>query len=146
MPHLCFVLSWKILKSTFKTSDQRQSIGPRARALLVNCTSDVVPPRGGLFACGGFHKNTRGELVPIGEILCYDKSSSQWELLADIPNLTKSSILAIDNNILTVSQLMKSEHPDAEDELVPEVKYDLVRRKWLMLNGKAVEETNEAPK
>ncbi|CAF0732808.1 unnamed protein product [Rotaria sordida] len=129
---------WTILKNTFNINNKSQTISPRARALLVACGNDIIPPDGGLFACGGYTKSSSGELIPVAEILCYDKSTKDWSHLTDIPNLKKLNIVAIDNNILIISEKMKSDNPDEEDQFIPVSKYDLINRKWLMLNQKEI--------
>ncbi len=129
---------WIKLKNTFTIKNQSQTVLPRARALLVACGDDVVSPNGGLFACGGYHKSSSGELIPVPEILCYDKSTKDWIYLSDIPNLKKLNIFAIDNNILIISDKMKSDNSDEENQLIPISKYDLVNRKWLMINQKEI--------
>ena len=140
-----FSARWTRLKNTFEIKEKAQTVLPRARALLVACGDDAVPPDGGLFACGGYHKSGSGELVPIPEILCYDKSTKEWIFLSDIPNLKKLNVFAVDNNVLVISDKVKSSDPNEEDELVAASKYDLVRRKWIMLDGKNVEESKEDP-
>jgi hypothetical protein len=129
---------WIKLKNTFNLNNKSQTVVPRARALLVACGDDVIPPDGGLFACGGYNKSSVGELLPVPEILCYDKSTKDWIYLSDIPNLKKLNIFAVDDNILVISEKSKSNDPDEEDELIPVSKYDLVKRKWLMLNKKDI--------
>ena len=104
------------------------------------CGEELIPPSGGLFACGGYNKSSTGDLIPVPEILCYDKSLKEWIYLSDIPNLKKLNVFAVDNNILVISDKMKSEDPNEEDELIPVSKYDLVNRKWLMINQKEVSE------
>ena len=116
--------------------NRSQSLSPRARALLVACGDDVIPPDGGLFACGGYHRSSSNELIPVPEILCYDKSLKDWVYLSDIPNLKRLNLLSIDNNILIISNKMKSDDPTREDEFIPISKYDLLNRKWLMINQK----------
>jgi len=127
------------LPNTVTIDDKTQPIRPRARALLVACTDDVIPPKGGLFACGGYTKTADSELSPVAEILCYDHDKKQWIFLSEIPNLKKLNIFAVDNNILVISDKVKSNDPDEEDELVPLSKYDLANRKWLMIDKKEVE-------
>jgi hypothetical protein len=121
--------------------NKSQAILPRARALLVACGEDIIPPNGGLFACGGYTKSPTGELIPVPEILCYDKSTKEWIYLSDIPNLKKLNIFAVDDNTLIISDKIKADDPDDEDELIPVSKYDLVNRKWLMINQKEVSNT-----
>ena len=104
------------------------------------CGDELIPPNGGLFACGGYNKSSTGELIPVPEILCYDKSLKEWIFLSDIPNLKKLNVFAVDNNILVISDKIKSEDPNEEDELIPVSKYDLVNRKWLMIDQKEVSE------
>ena len=137
---------WIPLKNTLKKKDKLEAVLPRARALLVACGDDVIAPDGGLFACGGYHKSPSGELVPVPEILCYDKAAKEWILLSEIPNLKKLNIFAVENNVLIISEKMKPQDPNEEDELVPVSKYDLVQRKWLMMDGKEIksepQETN----
>lgn len=125
--------------------EKAQTVLPRARALLVACGDDAIPSEGGLFACGGYHKSGSGELVPIPEILSYDKAKKEWTFLSDIPNLKKLNVFAVDNNILVISDKARSDDPNEEDELVPVSKYDLVQRKWIMLDGKNIEEAKENP-
>lgn len=120
-------------------NDKTQPIQPRARALLVSCTDDVIPPKGGLFACGGYTKIGDGELSPVPEILSYDFGKQEWIFLSEIPNLKKLNIFAVDNNILVISDKVKSNDPDEEDEIIPISKYDLANRKWLMIDQKEVE-------
>lgn len=134
---------WIPLKNTLKKKDKFEAVLPRARALLVACGDDVISPDGGLFACGGYHKSATGELVPVPEILCYDKSAKEWTFLSEIPNLKKLNIFAVENNILIISEKIKSEDPNEEDELAPVSKYDLVQRKWLMIDRKEINETQE---
>jgi hypothetical protein len=119
-------------------NNKSQTILPRARALLVACGDDVISPNGGLFACGGYNKSISGELIPVPEILCYDKSTKDWIYLSDIPNLKKLNIFAVDDNKLVISDKIKSDDLDEDDELVPISKYDLVNRKWLMINQKEI--------
>jgi len=129
---------WIKLKNTLNMNNKSQTILPRARALLVACGDDVISPNGGLFACGGYNKSTSGELIPVPEILCYDKSTKDWIYLSNIPNLKKLNIFAVDDNKLVISDKIKSDEPDEDDELVPISKYDLVNRKWLMINQKEI--------
>lgn len=131
---------WTRLKNTLSIKDKTQAVSPRARSLLVACGDELIPPNGGLFACGGYNKSSTGELIPVPEILCYDKSRKEWIFLSDIPNLKKLNVFAVDNNILVISDKIKSEDPNEEDELIPVSKYDLVNRKWLMINQKEVSE------
>lgn len=81
--------------------------------------------------------------MPVPEILCYDKSTKEWIFLSNIPNLKKLNVFAVDNNILVISDKIKADDPDDEDELVPISKYDLVNRKWLMIDQKEVSEPPE---
>ena len=134
---------WISLKTTLKKKDKLEAVLPRARALLVACGDEVVAPDGGLFACGGYHKSASGELVPVPEILCYDKGAKEWTLLSEIPNLKKLNIFAVENNVLIISEKIKSDDPEEEDELVPVSKYDLVQRRWVMIDRKAIGETSE---
>ena len=122
-------------------NNKSQAILPRARALLVACGDDIVPPNGGLFACGGYNKSPTSELVPVPEILCYDKSTKEWIYLSAIPNLKKLNIFAVDDNTLIISDKIKATDPDEEDELIPVSKYDLVKRKWIMIDQKDVSDT-----
>jgi hypothetical protein len=126
------------LKNTLNIKNKSQAILPRARALLVACGDDIIPPNGGLFACGGYNKSSTGELIPVPEILCYDKSTKEWIYLSDIPNLKKLNIFAVDDNTLIISDKIKS---DDEDELIPVSKYDLIKRKWIMINQKKISDT-----
>jgi hypothetical protein len=132
---------WIQLNSSLNVNNETRLVSPRARALLTTCGDDILPPNGGLFACGGYHKAASGELVSVPEILCYDKSMKHWICLSEIPNVTKSHIFAIDNNILIISDKIKSDNLDGDDEHVPVAKYDLAQRKWLMIDGKLVDET-----
>ncbi len=133
------IFRWKKLKNTVKIKNKSQTITPRARALLVACGDDIISPDGGLFACGGYNKSSTGELLPVPEILCYDKSTKEWIYLSDIPNLNKLNVFSVDNNLLIISDRKKSDNPD-EDELIPISKYDFTNRKWLMINQKEIEE------
>jgi hypothetical protein len=139
------IFRWTKLTNTFNIKNKSQTVVPRARALLVACGDDVISPDGGLFACGGYNKSSSGELLPVPEILCYDKSTKDWIYLSEIPDLKKLNIFAVDNNILIISEKIKSD--EEEDELIPVSKYDLVNRKWLMINRKEISnsqiETNE---
>ena len=100
-----------------------------------------IPPNGGLLACGGYHRSSSNELIPVPEILCYDKSIKDWIYLSNIPNLKKLNLLSIDNIILIISNKMKSDDPNREDEFIPISKYDLLNRKWLMINQKETSNT-----
>ena len=135
-------LRWIKLKSRFNFNDKSQPVLPRARALLVACGDDVISPEGGLFACGGYTKSPSGELAPVPEILCYDNSTKDWTYLSDIPNLTKLNIFAVENNMLIISERVKSSEPDEDDELIPISKYDLAQRKWLMIDRKETTDTD----
>lgn len=53
------------------------------------------------------------------------------------------NIFAVDNNILIISDKIKSDEPDEEDELIPISKYDLANRKWLMINKKDIIESSD---
>ncbi|CAF3298650.1 unnamed protein product [Rotaria socialis] len=129
---------WTILKNSCKIENKSLMISPRARTLLVACGNDVIPPDGGLFACGGYAKSSSGELIPVSEILCYNRSKKDWTYLSDIPNLKKLNIIAVDNNILVISDKIKSNNPDEEDQFIPISKYDLMNKKWLMINQKDI--------
>ncbi|UJR35937.1 hypothetical protein I4U23_028678 [Adineta vaga] len=129
---------WTKLKNTFNMENKSQTVLPRARALLLACGDDIVSPDGGLFACGGYHKSPTGELIPVPEIICYDKSTKDWIFLSSIPNLKKLNIFSVDNNILIISDKIKTEE---DDELIPISKYDFMNRKWLMIDQKEIEES-----
>ncbi|CAF1541298.1 unnamed protein product [Adineta ricciae] len=129
---------WIKLKNTFNIEDKSQTVLPRARALLVACGDDVLPPGGGLFACGGYHKSPTGDLIPVPEILCYDKSTKDWIFLSSIPNLKKMNVFSVDNNVLVISDKVTTEEED--EELIPISKYDFTNRKWIMIDQKEIEE------
>ncbi|CAF1534299.1 unnamed protein product [Adineta ricciae] len=129
---------WIKLKNTFNIEDKSQTVLPRARALLVACGDDVLPPDGGLFACGGYHKSPTGDLIPVPEILCYDKSTKDWIFLSSIPNLKKMNVFSVDNNVLVISDKVTTEE---DEELIPISKYDFTNRKWIMIDQKEIEET-----
>lgn len=119
---------WKTLNVNL--TNENQTIVPRARALLITANEEIISPDGGLIACGGYHKTEQGDLVPVPEILAYDKTTCLWTLLSTIPNLQKLNILSIDNNVLVISERDKS-----SDEIIPISTYDLVKKSWLMING-----------
>ncbi|CAF1474430.1 unnamed protein product, partial [Adineta steineri] len=132
---------WTQLKNTFNMKNKSQNVIPRARALLIACGDDIISPDGGLFACGGYHKSLTGELVPVSEILCYNKSTKDWIYLSDIPNLKKISLFSIENNILIISEKIRTDNNNDDDELIPISKYDLMNRKWLMIDQTEISNT-----
>jgi hypothetical protein len=79
--------------------------------------------------------------MPVPEILCYDKSTQDWIYLSDIPNLKKINIFSVDNDTLIISDKVKSDNPDEDDELIPISKYDFANRKWLMKNQEEISNT-----
>lgn len=119
--------------------NKSQVISPRARPLLVAFSENVMPPKGGLFSCGGYTKSPlTNELIPIPEVICYNKSTKIWTYVTNIPNLTKLNSIAVDDNILIISERQKSIDPDEEDDFIPVSKFDLIHRKWLMIDKKEI--------
>ena len=138
-----FFSRWKKLSVTLNKDNSLEIVAPRARALLVASSAEVIPPDGGLFACGGYQKSQQGEMIAVPEIICYDKAKNQWNFLSLIPNLKKLSIFAVDNDVLVISEKKRSENQPETDDIIPVARYDLLNRKWLMINGENVDEKNE---